>query len=64
MSKEKMNPVRALELALEKENESIKLYQDFIKKHPEVRDIFKMLLEEELRHKEFIEQKIAYLSKY
>lgn len=59
-----MGPVEALELSLEKERESIDLYKGFIEKYPEVKDIFEMLLEEELKHKEFIEQKIAQLSKY
>ena len=59
-----MGPVEALELSLEKEKESIELYKSFIDKYPEVKDIFAMLLEEELKHKEFIEQKIAQLSKY
>ena len=59
-----MGPVEVLELALLKEKESIELYNRFMKRHPEVKDIFKMLLEEEIKHKEFIEQKIAQLSKY
>ncbi len=59
-----MGPVEVLELALLKEKESIKLYSRFIKRHPEVKDIFKMLLEEEIKHKEFIEQKITQVSKY
>jgi len=59
-----MGPIEALELSLEKENESIELYKSFMEKYPEIKDIFKMLLEEELKHKEFIEQKIAQLSKY
>ncbi len=59
-----MGPVEVLELALLKEKESIELYNRFMKRHPEVKDIFKMLLKEEIKHKEFIEQKIAQLSKY
>ena len=59
-----MGPVEVLELALLKEKESIELYNRFMKRHPEVKDIFKMLLEEEIKHKEFLEQKIAQLSKY
>lgn len=59
-----MGPVEVLELALLKEKESIELYSRFIKRHPEVKDIFKMLLEEEIKHKEFIEQRITQVSKY
>ena len=59
-----MGPVEALEQALERENQSIVLYRCFMEEYPQVSDIFKMLLEEELKHKLFIERKIAQMSRY
>lgn len=59
-----MTPVEALKIALDKENNAITLYQNFIKDHPTVRDIFEFLLNEEYKHKQMIEKKISELTRY
>lgn len=53
-----MNPVEALELTLAKEEGSITLYKDLLTKHPVIRDLLTELLNEELKHKKLIEDKI------
>lgn len=53
-----MSPTEALKLALNKEMQSIKLYQDLSNKYPEIKDLLISLLNEEQKHKKMIEQKI------
>lgn len=53
-----MGPVEALKLALSKEMQSIKLYNNLILKHPTLKDTFLFLLNEEEKHKQLIEKKI------
>ncbi len=54
-----MTPVEALKLALAKEEGSITLYNDMIAKHAVIRDLLTELLNEELKHKKLIEDKIS-----
>jgi rubrerythrin len=56
-----MGPVEALRVSLQRENESIGLYGDFLNKFPEAKETFYFLLNEEQKHKKLIEQKIAEL---
>ncbi len=59
-----MGPVEALRLALSKEMESIKMYEEFSRDFPAARDIFLFLMEEEGKHKHLIEKKIHEITKY
>lgn len=54
-----MGPIEALELALSKEKASIEMYNKFYLKHPEIKDLFLFLLNEEEKHKLLIEKKIV-----
>jgi rubrerythrin len=56
-----MGPIEALELALSKEIEAIKMYETFSFKYPETKDIFTFLQNEEERHKQLIEKRIVEL---
>ncbi len=56
-----MGPVEALELALQKEVQSIGLYQKFSADYPAAKDTFLFLLGEEEKHKLLIEKKIIEL---
>jgi len=58
-----MGPVEALKLALTKEQESIDLYNKLILEHAGLREIFLFLIEEEYKHKQLIDKKIAELTK-
>jgi rubrerythrin len=58
-----MSAVEALKLALSKEINSIKLYQDLSNKHPEIRELLSFLLTEEEKHKKMLEGKIYELTK-
>lgn len=58
-----MGPVEALQLALSKEQEAIKLYQDFGLRYPEIKEILLFLVNEEQKHKQLIEKKIYELTK-
>lgn len=59
-----MTPVEALNLALDKEKASIKLYGELANKHPAIKELLFMLLNEEEKHKKLIEAKIAEITKY
>lgn len=59
-----MTSIEALELALNKEKSAIELYQQFIKEHSAVKDIFEFLLNEEYKHKQMLEKKIGELTRY
>jgi rubrerythrin len=54
-----MTPADALELALKKENASIRLYSRLANQHAVIRDMLLDLLNEEYKHKKIIEKKIA-----
>ena len=56
-----MGPVEALELALAKEIEAVKIYETFAFKYPETNEIFTFLMNEEEKHKQLIEKKLAEL---
>ncbi|MBL7198432.1 MAG: hypothetical protein ISS47_10095 [Candidatus Omnitrophica bacterium] len=59
-----MGPVEALELALKKEEDSIKLYKNLSIEHTSINDLLTSLLNEEYKHKQLIEKKIVELTKY
>jgi rubrerythrin len=58
-----MSPVEALKLALAKEVEAIELYGTLDFKHPEIKDIFDFLLNEEQKHKQLLEKKIFAITR-
>ena len=58
-----MTPVEALNVALEKEKNSIKLYTDMSNKFSEIKELLSFLLNEEQKHKKMIEGKIAEMTK-
>ena len=57
-----MTPVDALEIALAKEEASIKLYRRFAEEHPAIKELLLSLLNEEEKHKKLIEGKIVTLT--
>jgi rubrerythrin len=59
-----MTPVEALKLALSKEEDSIKLYNDLAIKHPALKDLLLTLVNEEEKHKILIEKKISEITRY
>jgi rubrerythrin len=61
---EKLNPVEALKLAMEKEEEAIVLYNKLGIDNPTAKDIFEFLSNEEHKHKKLIEKRILELTKY
>ncbi len=58
-----MTPVDALKLALSKEVESIKLYQDLSIEHPAIKELCSSLMLEEQKHKKKVEEKIYELTR-
>lgn len=56
-----MGPIEALELAAGKEAEARDMYEKFIYKYPETKEIFAFLMNEEEKHKELIEKRIVEL---
>lgn len=57
-----MGPVEALRLALGKEEEeAVLMYKKFYTDFPTAKDVFLFLLNEEEKHKQMIEKKIAEL---
>lgn len=59
-----MTIVEALKLALGKEKNSIKLYQDLAQNHSAIKDLLLFLLNEEEKHKKLIEEKIVEVTRY
>lgn len=59
-----MTSVEALKLALEKEKNSIKLYQELSRKHSAIKGLFDFLIIEEQKHKKMITDKISEVTKY
>jgi len=57
-----MTPVEALEIALSKEEASIKLYRRFSEEHPAIKELLLSLLNEEEKHKKLIEGQIVALT--
>lgn len=58
-----MVPVEALELALTKEKEAIRMYEKFSVEFPAAKETFVFLLNEEQKHRLLIEKRIAELTK-
>lgn len=56
-----MGPMEALELALNKEKQSIKLYEKFTVQFPAAKDTFTFLMGEEQKHQQLIEKKMVEL---
>ena len=59
-----MTPIEALELALAKEEDAIKLYKDLAVKHTAIKDLLISLSSEEQKHRKLIQEKIAELKRY
>lgn len=55
--------IEVLEVALSKEEKSIKFYQKLIADHSDLKDILYYLLTEEQKHKALLEKKIYELSR-
>ena len=58
-----MTLMEALKLALSREETAVKLYQELAVKHPAIKDFFIFLQNEEQKHKNFIEKKIAEVNR-
>lgn len=58
-----MIDVEALQLALSKEKDAIKTYEDLLAKHPNLKDLLYFLINEEQKHQKLIETKIAELTR-
>lgn len=59
-----MTSVEALNLALEKEKKSIKLYQGLSRKQSAIKDLLDFLITEEQKHEKLIKEKIVEVTKY
>jgi len=57
-----MTPVEALKLALTKESASVELYRRLLLEHPAIKDLLLTLLNEEEKHKQLINKKIAEIT--
>ncbi len=57
-----MTSVEALKIALEIENNGIKLYTEMESKLPEISEILLFLITQEQKHKKMIEEKIAAIT--
>ena len=58
-----MTPVEALEIALSKEDASIKLYRKLAAEHKAIEDLLLSLINEEEKHLKLIKQRIHELTK-
>ena len=54
-----MVDIEALKLALSKEENAIKVYQEMLANHPNLKDLLYLLVTEEQKHKALIENKIS-----
>jgi rubrerythrin len=59
-----MTPIEALKLALQREEASIKLYQELIKEHSSLQEVLTSLLNEEFKHKKLIENELVKATRY
>ncbi len=57
-----MTATEALELALKKENASIKLYTKLAAEHSQIKELLFALLNEEEKHKKMIEARITEIN--
>jgi rubrerythrin len=58
-----MTELEALKLALSKEKGAAEAHKELLAKHPALKDLFYLLLNEEQKHVVIIEKKIAELYK-
>ena len=58
-----MIEMEALKLALLKEQNAVESYKELLVRHPALKDLFYLLLNEEQKHVMMIEKKIAELYK-
>jgi rubrerythrin len=58
-----MIDIEVLKIALSKEMNSIKLYQEILSHHPNLTELLSILITEEQKHKMLIEKKIAELTR-
>ena len=58
-----MIDIEVLKLALAREEDSIKTYQDMLLKRPNLKDLLSLLITEEQKHKILIEKRIAELTR-
>ncbi|MDP2940680.1 MAG: hypothetical protein Q8N85_00265 [Candidatus Omnitrophota bacterium] len=56
-----MGPMEALELALNREKQSIKLYEKFARQFSVAKDTFLFLMGEEEKHQQLIEKEMVRL---
>ncbi len=56
-----MIDIEVLRLALAKEEDAIKVYQELLVGHPNLQDLLYLLVTEEQKHKALIEKKIVEL---
>ncbi len=59
-----MIDIEVLKIALSKEENSIKTYQNMLVDHPGLKELVSFLLTEEEKHKVLIEKKIRELTQY
>ena len=59
-----MDVIEALNLALAKEEESLKMYKEFAGEYPETKETFTFLAAEETKHKRLIEELIWRTKKH
>jgi rubrerythrin len=59
-----MGPIEALKLAITKEQESIDLYSRINLENPGLKETMLFLINEEYKHKQLLEKKVAELTKY
>jgi rubrerythrin len=59
-----MGPVEALKLALGKEQEAIDLYTKIGSEHVNLKETMFFLIDEEHKHKQLLDKKIAELTRY
>ena len=58
-----MIDVEVLKIALLKEKDAIKTYQEMLAKHPNLAELLSFLITEEQKHKALIEAKITELTR-
>ena len=59
-----MIDIEVLKLALEKEEDSIRVYKGLMLEHPNIKELLSQLITEEQKHKLLIQKRIAELSGY
>jgi len=59
-----VTPREALKLAPDREQASIKLYQQLIKEHSSLQEMLTYLLNEEFKHRKLIETELAKAMRY